>query len=101
MSQIRHGGDYRPLNFITKPDQYAAPRLHDFTYVLAGKQIFLKIYINRAYHCISVAPEDEEKKATITPIGLFESPRMTFGLRNADISTFYEQHCVTRFRFSF
>lgn len=81
--ELRPCGDYRQLNAITKPDRYPIPRLHDFTYILANKNIFSKLDINRAYHCISVAPNDIEKTAIITPFGLFEFPRMTFGLRNA------------------
>lgn len=80
---IRPCGDYRRLNAITKPDRYPVPRLHDFTYVLSGKKVFSKLDINKSYHCIRVAKEDIEKTAIITPFGLFEFPRMTFGLRNA------------------
>lgn len=80
---IRPCGDYRRLNAITKPDRYPIPRLQDFTYILANKHIFSKIDINRAYHFIQTAPADIEKTAIITPFGLFEFPRMTFGLRNA------------------
>lgn len=80
---IRPCGDYRRLNAITKPDRYPIPRLQDFTFSMAGKKIFSKIDINRAYHVIETAPDDVEKTAIITPFGLFEFPRMTFGLRNA------------------
>ncbi|KAG6453520.1 hypothetical protein O3G_MSEX008200 [Manduca sexta] len=81
--ELRPCGDYRQLNAITTPDRYPIPRLHDFTFILANKKIFSKLDINRAYHCISVAQQDIEKTAIITPFGLFEFPRMTFGLRNA------------------
>lgn len=81
--ELRPCGDYRRLNDVTKPDRYPIPRLQEFTYLLANKKIYSKLDINRAYHFIEIAPEDIEKTAIITPFGLFEFPRMTFGLRNA------------------
>lgn len=81
--EIRACGDYRKLNSITTPDLYPIPRLHDFTYLLANKNFFSCLDINRAYHNIPVVNEDIEKTAIITPFGLYEFPRMTFGLRNA------------------
>lgn len=74
-------GDYRMLNKVTVPDRYPLPRLLDFTYILEGKTIFSKIDIRKAYHCIPVV--DIKKTAIITPFGLYEFPRMPFGLRNA------------------
>lgn len=76
-------GDYRNLNTITIPDRYPLPYLHDFTNILAGKTVFGKIDLQKAFHQVPVNPEDIPKTAIITPFGLFEFTHMTFGLRNA------------------
>lgn len=80
---LRVCGDYRRLNAITTPDRYPIPRIKDFTYQLSNKIIFSTIDLNRAYQQIKVRNEDIEKTAIITPMGLFDFPRMTPGLKNA------------------
>ncbi|XP_064468689.1 uncharacterized protein LOC135382952 [Ornithodoros turicata] len=76
-------GDYRALNLVTVPDRYPLPRLQDFTVNLHGTRLYSKIDLMKAYHQIPVATEDIRKTAITTPFGLFEFPRMPFGLRNA------------------
>ncbi|BHF77486.1 hypothetical protein SprV_0602059200 [Sparganum proliferum] len=80
-------GDYRALNSAHIPDRYPVPHLQDFAGALFGKAVFSKTDLVRASHRNPVAPEDILKTAITTPFGLFESIRMSFGLRNA-IQTF-------------
>ncbi|XP_052863823.1 uncharacterized protein LOC128270462 [Anopheles cruzii] len=76
-------GDYRALNAQTVLDRYPVPYLQDFTATLAGKRVFAKIDLLKAFHQVPVNPSDVPKTAIITTFGLFEFQFMTFGLRNA------------------
>lgn len=76
-------GDYRALNARTIPDCYPLRHIQDFSYQLAGTQVYSKIDLIKAYNQIPVFEDDIPKTAITTPFGLFEFPFMTFGLRNA------------------
>ena len=76
-------GDYRQLNLQTKPDLYTCPNIADLTARLEGCTIFSKLDLRKGFHQIPVRPCDVPKTAVITPFGLWEFIRMSFGLRNA------------------
>jgi hypothetical protein len=80
-------GDYRRLNNVTVPDTYPLPNMMDFSSRVAGCSIFTKIDLRKGYYQIPMHPAGILKTAIITPFGLFEFLRLTFGLRNAG-STF-------------
>lgn len=76
-------GDYRLLNRQTVKDLYPLPHIRDLTSAFAGSRVFSKLDLTRAYHHITVAPEDRPKTAITTPFGLFQYRKMPFGLKNA------------------
>ncbi|GBN54221.1 Retrovirus-related Pol polyprotein from transposon opus [Araneus ventricosus] len=76
-------GDFRKLNAVTIIDRYPLPHIQDFSHNLAGKTVFSKIDLVKAYHQILIKASDIPKTAVRTPIGLIEYTKMTFGLRNA------------------
>ena len=76
-------GDYRALNAASEDDRYPMPHLQDFTIHLEGKSIFSKVDLVRAYNQVPMNASDIAKTAIVTPFGLFEYKRMSFGLKNA------------------
>jgi len=79
-------GDYRRLNAITKPDRYPLPNMADITSSLAGCTVFSKLDLKKGYHQIPVHEADIGKTAIITPFGLYEFKRTSFGLKNAGMT---------------
>ena len=75
--------DFRRLNSVTETSQYPLPNIHSFTKVASKANIFSKVDLKKAFHLISIAPEDRPKTATTTPWGLFQYRRLPMGLTNA------------------
>jgi transposase InsO family protein len=75
--------DYRRLNRDTKKDAYPLPRIDDILDRLGGVMYFSKMDATSAYHQIPIAPEDREKTAFATWLGIFQWIVMPLGLTNA------------------
>lgn len=76
-------GDYRRLNSKTIPDRFPIPHIQDFLHGLENKSLFTTLDLVKAYHQIPMEESDIAKTAIVTPFGLFEFLKMTFGLCNA------------------
>ena len=72
--------DYRKLNEVTKKDAHPLPRVDDLLDALHGSQCFSTLDLRSGYGQVSVADEDREKTASITPDGLWEFIQLPFGL---------------------
>ena len=79
--------DYRKLNDCTIKDAYPLPRVDDLIEALAGTKFFSSLDLNSGYWQVGMKPEDKEKTAFATTMGLFQFTVMSFGLANAP-STF-------------
>jgi hypothetical protein len=77
-------GDFRRLNIQTTEDKYPLPNMGDLAGRLDGCSS--KLDLQKGYYQVPVADEDIPKMAIITPFGLFEFLRMSFGLKNAGMT---------------
>ena len=67
---MRFALDYRKLNTVTKRDEYSLPNPQSIFDKLEGSRFFSNLDIASAYWTISIAPEDVEKTAFHTPLGM-------------------------------
>jgi hypothetical protein len=75
--------DYTDLNKHCPKDPFGLPRIDQVVDSAAGCSMLSFLDCYSGYHQISLAKEDEEKTAFITPFGAFCYTSMSFGLRNA------------------
>ena len=78
--------DYRALNNVSIKDAYPLPRIDDSLDALNGGRYFNTMDLMSGFWQIEMAPEDQEKTAFSTSLGLYEFKVMPFGLVNAPAS---------------
>lgn len=79
--------DYRKVNDATVKDAYPIPRVGDCIDALSGSKYFGSLDLNSGFWQVGMSPEDKEKTAFATTMGLYQFTVMSFGLANAP-STF-------------
>ncbi|KAG1933728.1 interleukin-1 receptor accessory protein-like 1-A [Pimephales promelas] len=75
--------DYRKLNAVTHKDAYPLPRIEESLTGLKRAQWYSTLDLASGYWQVEMDPQDRQKTAFTTPMGLYEFDRMPFGLCNA------------------
>jgi hypothetical protein len=75
--------DYTDLNKHCPKDPFGLPRIDQVVDSTAGCSVLSFLDCYSRYHQISLAKEDAEKTAFITPFGAFYYTSMSFDLKNA------------------
>lgn len=87
--------DYRKLNAVTEPDRYPLPRIEDVLHAAKTTSYMTTLDLHSGYFQVSVAEDDRDKTAFVTPSGTYRFKRMPMGLRNSG-ATF--QRLIDRFK---
>nr|ABA97323.1 retrotransposon protein, putative, Ty3-gypsy subclass [Oryza sativa Japonica Group] len=76
--------DFTDLNKVCPKYHFPLPRIYQLVDSTASYEFLSFLDTYSSYHQISIAKEDEEKTAFITPLGVFCYTKMPFGLISAD-----------------
>jgi hypothetical protein len=74
--------DYTTLNKACPKDEYPLPRIYQIVDSTTSCELLSFLDAYSGYHQISLAIDDEEKIAFITPFEIFCYTKMTFELKN-------------------
>ena len=74
--------DFTSLNTACPKDDFHLPRIDQLVHSTAGCELMSFLDAYSGYHQISMAKEDEEKTAFITPFGVYCYVKMPFRLKN-------------------
>jgi hypothetical protein len=83
--------DYTSLNKAGPKDEYPLPHICQIIDSMTSFELLLFLDTYSGYHQISLAIDDEDKTAFITPFGIFCYTKMTFRLKNGGATY---QKCV-------
>ncbi|KAJ3662554.1 hypothetical protein Zmor_006897 [Zophobas morio] len=75
--------DYRSLNKKTVKEHYPLPRIDDQLDRLKDQVFYTSLDLSGAYYQIPLSQESRDKSAFITPDGVYNFKRMSFGMANA------------------
>ena len=89
---VRFCVDYRRLNDVTVKDVYPLPRIDDVLDRLGGAKFFTTLDLYKGYWQVPMAEADRPKTAFVTPDGLFQFKRMSFGLQRSSVLSADDGH---------
>jgi hypothetical protein len=75
--------DFTNLNQACPKDPFPLPKIDQLVDATAGHNRMSFLDAFQGYHQIALSPEDREKTAFITPLGIYCFKVMSFGLKNA------------------
>jgi hypothetical protein len=85
--------DFNSLNQACPKDPFPLPKIDQLVDATAGHDRMSFLDAFQGYHQIALSPEDREKTAFITPLGIYCYKVMPFGLKNTGATY---QRMVTR-----